>query len=115
MAESAILAILLTLVILLWSGSMRAREVAQRTARAACGRNDVQFLDETVALAEWGLARDTLGQMRMRRLYRFEFSIGGTERHGGTVRMLGLRVLGIALDLPDHTLHEEVGTVRRIH
>lgn len=115
MTESALLAIALTFAILLWVGSMRAREFAEAAARAACKRNDLQFLDETVALAEWGLARDTRGQMRIRRIYSFEFSIGGTERRSGTVRMLGFRVRGIALDLPDHTLHEEVGTVRRIH
>jgi hypothetical protein len=113
--ESALLAIILTTAILLWAGSMRAREAAHSAARAACNRNDLQFLDETVALADWGLQRDSRGQMRIRRIYSFEFSIGGTERRGGAVRMLGLRVLGVSLDLPEHTLHEEVGTVRRIH
>ena len=93
-------------VLWFWWDGQRAKEAAVANARAACRRNGLQFLDETVHLQRLGLARDTRGQVRIRRYYRFEFSTEGDSRRTGGVQMLGPAAQRLHLDLPVHTLHE---------
>jgi hypothetical protein len=38
--------------------------------------------------------------LRVRRLYRFEFSVDGTARRSGHVELLGRSVQGLYLDYP---------------
>lgn len=94
------------LVATYWMSGMRAREVALRAARNACARENVQLLDETVALSRLRLARDGRGRACWRRRYDFEFSDdGGTRRHG-EVELVGARPVALQLQLADHNLHE---------
>jgi len=72
-----------------WFDSLRAREAAVRAAREACVADGVQLLDDTVALAAWGLARGDGGRLALRRIYRFEFSDTGNNRLDGSVTLLG--------------------------
>ncbi len=51
--------------------------------RAACRAQGLLFLDDTVALDRIRLARDGDGRMRLRRVYRFEYSDTGTNRRRG--------------------------------
>jgi len=73
----------------LWLDSLKAREIGIRAARQACGGEGLQFLDETVAGQLLGLARDDDGQLRLRRIYRFEYSDTGDNRRSGSVTLLG--------------------------
>ncbi len=73
----------------LWLDSLRARERALRAGRAACERQDLQFLDDTVSFTRVRLARDTEGQLRIARTYSFEFSDTGNNRRHGAIVMLG--------------------------
>ena len=75
-----------------WSDSLRAREFALRECKTACERADMQFLDQTVALANVGLTRDAAGRIRIRRRYRFEFSIDGGDRYPGQITLTAGRV-----------------------
>ena len=75
-----------------WVDSLRARERALSAGRAACERNGLQFLDETVAGASTRLARDDDGQVRIRRVFVFEFSDTGNNRRRGSVTLSGARV-----------------------
>lgn len=89
-----------------WWDGQRAKEAAVANARAACRRHQLQFLDETVHLRRLGLARDSRGQVRLRRHYRFEFTVAGEDRREGGMEMLGPVAQRLHLDLPVHTLHE---------
>lgn len=89
-----------------WLDGMRAREAAIRTARRACERNDVQLLDETVALSRLRLARVADGGLGWQRRYRFEFTLQGETRRAGEVELLGRQVTLLQLALDDYTLHE---------
>jgi len=80
---------------LFWVDSLRARERAVAAGRAACERYGVQFLDDTVAIAQLRLARDDDGRLRLRRTYAFEFSDTGNNRRHGAIVMLG----GILADM----------------
>jgi len=79
----------LAAAIWLWFDSLRTRETATDIARDACGRLGVQLLDETVALQRWTLGRNPLGRIRLRRLYRFDFSTGDGNRYRAMITMLG--------------------------
>ena len=81
-----------------WFDGMRARERALDAGRHACERYDLQFLDDTVALARLRLARDEEGRLRVHRTYTFEFSDTGNNRRQGAVVTLGPDLLDLHLE-----------------
>jgi hypothetical protein len=94
-----LLAILLLLLAgWLWLDMLRAREMAVGLARQACARYGVQFLDQAVALRRLGL-RWTGAGVRLRRMYRFEFSEEGIGRRAGYLILAGLRLERLEMDL----------------
>jgi hypothetical protein len=94
---------LLTLLVLValvwyWLHSIRILEFAREAGRRACAREELQFLDDTVASTKLTLARDDNGRRILRRTYRFEFSETGNNRREGEVIMLGERIESITLE-----------------
>lgn len=83
-----------------WLDSLRARELATGICRAACKQRDLQFLDQTVSLRRLGVRR-TFSGLRLRRVYRFEFSEEGVGRRIGYLILVGLDLETISLGLPD--------------
>lgn len=81
-----------------WWDSSRARECAVMAAARACGRDGVQFLDQSVAMRRLRLARDGRGRMRIARLYTFDFSPDGSQRRPGFVVVMAGRVRELQLD-----------------
>lgn len=73
----------------LWLDTLKAREIGIQAAQRACAEDGLQFLDESVVGQRAGLARDDNGQLRLRRVYRFEFSDTGDNRRPGSVTLLG--------------------------
>lgn len=86
--------LLLMLIAWIWVTGARAREFATLLARRHCMQHDLQFLDETVALARMGI-RWTREGIRMRRMYRFEFSLEGVGRRIGYILTIGNRLEAI--------------------
>ncbi|HTQ77416.1 MAG TPA: DUF3301 domain-containing protein [Burkholderiales bacterium] len=81
-----------------WLDSLRARERAVTAGRAACARNGLQFLDETVAFARLRLGRDEAGRLRLERVYVFEFSDTGNNRRDGSIVVLGAQVRDLHME-----------------
>ena len=85
-----------------WYDALRARESALEAGRSACERDQLQFLDETVAMQSVRPARDRHGRLRLKRQYAFEFSdprdAGGDNRRQGVVETLGGRVESVSLE-----------------
>lgn len=73
----------------LWFDGTRVREIAVERARKHCHVNEVQFLDDTVALANINPARNENGRFTLKRTYRFEYSDTGNNRRLGSIIMLG--------------------------
>lgn len=96
MSEGLLLAAVAALV-WYWYSSLRAREQAARAAAEACRRQQLQFLDETVALQRLSLARDPRGHVALRRTYRFEYSHVGDDRRQGFIIMVGSQVETVGL------------------
>ncbi|MEZ5702948.1 MAG: DUF3301 domain-containing protein [Burkholderiaceae bacterium] len=80
----------------LWFDSTRVHEIAVGRARGQCQAEGVQFLDDTVALANIKPARDHQGRLKLRRTYQFEYSDTGNNRQPGCVVMLGQEVLSLS-------------------
>lgn len=86
-------------IIWFWVDSLRAREMATRICRAACAQREVQFLDQTVALRRLGL-RWLANGLRLRRVYRFEYSEEGVGRSTGHIVMLGNAMEELSMGFP---------------
>jgi len=79
------------------------RERALAAVRRHCAKMDVELLDGNVAFRRLGLIRDARGQRRFARIYGFEFTVTGEQRHQGTVVMFGARPAPIEMDA--HPFH----------
>lgn len=80
-----------------WMDSLKTRETALNAARQACARGRFQFLDETVATDMTRPVRNDDGQICLRRVYRFEYSDTGDNRHRGAVIMMGRRIEAVQM------------------
>lgn len=89
--------LLLGTVGVFWVTNLRARELATVLARDYCARNQLQFLDDTVALA---YLRPTVerGRLCWRRRYHFEFSEQGDLRRAGYIELAGLSLKDLHLE-----------------
>ncbi len=83
----------------LWWDGLKTREMAVQAARRVCAQAGVQLLDETVVMKIMRPRRDERQQMRLYRVYGFEYSDTGDNRLPGRVYMLGDRVLDVNLVL----------------
>ena len=99
-----LIALLAGLVIWYVNDTLKCRERVVRAARNACAELRVQFLDQSVAQTRLGWGRDARGRMRLRRDYRFDFSLDGSDRHAGYITCIGQHVTGLTLDHPDGRL-----------
>ena len=82
----------------LWYDSMRARERAVAAGQAACARERLQFLDETVECTSVKPRRNAAGHLVLRRVYRFEFSDDGSRRRLGQIVMLSGEVVSLTME-----------------
>jgi hypothetical protein len=85
-----------------WLDALRAREMALALSRQACTERELQFLDQAVVLRRLGL-RWTRQGLRLRRVYRFEYSEGGVGRRTGYLILIGLALEEVSLGLPSRT------------
>ncbi len=115
MLETLIMIAVLLGLVWFWADSTRAREVALQHCGRACRDANVQFLDQTVALASLGLGRDARGRLVPRRRYGFEFSTNGADRHRGVAAMTGRVVEFVRLEHPGGPFIMTGGTVHAIN
>jgi hypothetical protein len=94
--ENLVAILLLLLLGWFWLDSLRARELATEICRAVCEQQSLQFLDQTVALRRLRVRRTESG-LRLRRIYRFDFSEEGVGRRSGYLILLGLNLETIDL------------------
>jgi hypothetical protein len=94
--EILAVALVVTAGWLVWDG-LKARETAYAAMRAACRRAGFLFLDDTVALASIRPVRDAAGRVQLRRIFRFEYSDTGHDRHKGSLTMVGEEIAAVDL------------------
>ena len=91
-------------VTLFWVDTLRVREAALLAAQRACQAQGLQLLDGSVAQSHLSLQRDDEGRLRLRRVYRFEYSDTGNDRLQGSVVLLGRMLLMLELGRHHGTL-----------
>ena len=99
MSEPLLGLLLVFSAVWLWLDGARAREMAVGLAQRACKERGVQLLDQAVALRRLGLRWQSRG-LRIRRVYRFEFSEEGIGRQVGYLVLVGLDLVDLSLGLP---------------
>lgn len=65
------------------------REKALVRVKQHCQKLDLELLDEAVAFKRMTFARDASGRKRLARVYNFEFTVTGEQRHPGTITQFG--------------------------
>lgn len=91
--------LLIVFAVWFWLDSARAREIATGICELSCKQRGLQFLDQTVALTRIGI-RWTARGIRIRRLFRFDFSEQGLERLSGHIALVGIQLEEFSLGLP---------------
>lgn len=93
MTESLILLAVVVAIAWMWQDGLGAREVAVAAAAAACQRESLQFLDDTVAQRGLRLVRNEAGRIVLQRAFGFEFSETGDDRQPGLVILRGREIV----------------------
>lgn len=86
------LVLLLLAILGFWWSSLKARELAVGTAKMQCKKQNVQFLDQTVAVSTMKPVRLNTGSIGWQRQYRFEFTDDGAHRDTAHLTVQGGRV-----------------------
>ncbi|NSL56583.1 DUF3301 domain-containing protein [Uliginosibacterium aquaticum] len=109
MIESLIALLALCALGWYWQDSAHAREFGVAAARAACARENLQFLDDSVAQRGLRWVRNAAGRLTLQRSYAFEYSVTGDDRQPGLVvlqdREVVLLQLSPATRSPGPMLH----------
>lgn len=96
-ASDIILFIVLGLIIYFWWYTQGLRQIALSTCKAHCNQQDLQLLDQTVALSRLWLKRDDQGRWQWHSKFVFEFTISGADRYKGRLELLGKYAQTISL------------------
>ncbi|VXC71020.1 conserved hypothetical protein [Pseudomonas sp. 9AZ] len=80
------------------------REHALGLVKQHCVKSDIELLDENVALRRLALLPDARGRKRLARVYGFEFTVTGEQRHVGSITLFG-KQLG-RIELAPHPFRE---------
>ena len=100
MTTTLITLILIFILAMLWLDGARARELAIAIIKTACQKQGLQLLDDTVFLQRFGI-RWTQQGLRIRRMFRFEYSTEGTLRQTGYILLIGTALESIHLEKVD--------------
>jgi len=73
------------------------REKALERVKQHCAKLDLELLDDAVALKRIAFIRDASGRKRLARVYAFEFTVTGEQRHPGTVTQFSAHSVQIEL------------------
>jgi hypothetical protein len=85
------------LLVIYWWRSSEQHAVAVAAAREYCRERDLQLLDETLQFRRMRLERDARGNKRLCRIYEFDYSMDGKDRHSGEIILTAYVVLRVIL------------------
>lgn len=77
-----------------FSASRAAAERAEEVGRNACRASGVQWLDQSVHAAGIRFGRGDDGRFGLERVFRFEYSEDGEDRHVGRLVLRGGKLVG---------------------
>jgi hypothetical protein len=74
------------------------RERALELVKQHCAKTDIELLDGNVAFRRLTFVADARGHKRLARVYGFEFTVTGEQRHLGSITLFGKHLGRIELD-----------------
>lgn len=86
-----------------WFYTSKARETAISSCRKTCDEMNCLFLDGSVVRYSTKIRRGPTGQLSLLRSYIFEYTPAGHDRRKGDIKLLGCRLLFMAIDDPSQT------------
>ena len=86
-----------------WWDTSAAKDRARVLAKQQCEQQNLQLLDDTVALKKTRLKRNHKGHVVLLRQFMFEFSSDGEQRTLGELHLLGKKLTHVHLDV--HRIH----------
>ena len=107
LADLAFLALLCVCCYHIWQ-SQGVKERSKRAVENHLKTQQLQLLDDNIALRALWLKRNSQGQLSWWRRYHFEFSAQGDERYQGRIITLGNTIETIQLQahrMPEDSLH----------
>lgn len=110
MTEWFIATLLLVAAIAFWLSTMTSRDAARSLVAEFCRDNQLQLLDQTVALRRISLRRKSNGSLSFVRVFKFDYSDNGFRRRDGMIWMLANRPLQISLQLADRQVVDTLGS-----
>lgn len=87
----------LLLLMMYWWRSSGQKSVAVAGARSYCRERNLQMLDETLVFRHFRWERDAMGKRRLCRIYEFDYSQAGEDRHTGEIMLSAYTILRIIL------------------
>ncbi len=97
LTELFIVFVMVCIGILLWQNAGLS-ERALSLAAKHCDNQEVQLLDQTIALMGMGFYRDKRGNISLSRRYEFEFTSTGEQRYKGRLKLAGRQLIEVSLD-----------------
>ncbi|MDB9906030.1 DUF3301 domain-containing protein [Oceanospirillaceae bacterium] len=97
------LLVVLLLGMIYWWDTSAVKDRARLAAKQQCELQDLQLLDDTVALKKTRLKRDRRGHISFLRQFTFEFSSDGEQRTQGELHLLGKKMTHLHLEV--HRIH----------
>lgn len=91
-----VLMLLATVAAWLWHAH-GLREKALERVKQHCARLELELLDDNVAFRRLAWVPDAQGRKRLARIYDFEFTVTGEQRHPGTITQFGAHSAQIEL------------------
>ena len=108
MSEWFIASAILFAAIAFWYSTMTSRDAARILVAQFCRNNNLQLLDQTVALRRVTVRRKNNGNLSFIRVFRFDYSDNGFRRRDGMVWMLANQPLQIAVQVADRQVLENL-------
>ena len=81
------------------------RERALERVKQHCSNLGIELLDGNVALKKIAFIKDANGRRRLARVYNFEFTVTGDQRHTGTITQFGAH--SAKIELPPYPFQTE--------
>lgn len=88
-----IIIMILALLVWFWLESMKVNEIARFMGAKKCQENNVQFLDDTVHISSIRIGKNSYGQIKLLRKYKFEFTNSELHRYSGELTMAGKQLV----------------------
>ena len=103
------LTLLFCIVVLVWfwQASLKCRDIAIRTARTACARQGLQFLDGTVSLKNIRPYYRNADDLGLRRTYVFDYSDDGISRQAGCIVLHNSLISSVLFEESSDERHDQ--------